>query len=175
MNFSRKGLILAALQLAIVLSLGAKLLYDRATRPRAWARTQNFDPDLPIRGRYLALQLRVIPEGFSYEPARQPNTGDWWLNRQWGYLSSARNGQLVASSEGSGSAMWIHVQKNADGTLGALFEDSVLVFIPDTFQRPATHTGDELWVEVRIPSKGPPRPIRLAINNGSRFTPLHIN
>ena len=30
-----KGIVLAVIQLAIVLSLGGKLLYDRATRPRA--------------------------------------------------------------------------------------------------------------------------------------------
>ena len=72
MNFSRKGLLLAVLQLAIILSLGAKLLYDRATRPGVWASTLNFDPDLPIRGRYLSLRIRVIREGFSYQPPGSP-------------------------------------------------------------------------------------------------------
>jgi hypothetical protein len=36
MSASRKGLLLAALQLALVLSLGGKLLFDRMTRPRVW-------------------------------------------------------------------------------------------------------------------------------------------
>jgi hypothetical protein len=41
----------------MVLSLTGKLLYDRATCPRVWVRTAPYDPSLPIRGRYLALQL----------------------------------------------------------------------------------------------------------------------
>ena len=174
MNLSRKGLLLAAIQLVIVLSLGAKLLYDRAVRPRTWARTENFDPDLPIRGRYLALTLRVIPEGFSYQPASQPGASDWWINRQWGYLSARKN-QLVASAQGPGPGMWIHVQKSPSGEIIARTEEPVLVFVPETFQMPPLHRGDEFWVEVTLPAKGPPRPIHLAINNANGFTPLHIN
>jgi hypothetical protein len=36
----RKGLLLGALQLALVLSLGCKLMYDRMTRPREWELTE---------------------------------------------------------------------------------------------------------------------------------------
>lgn len=57
MNHLRKGLIVALLHVLIVLSLGGKLLYDRATRPRVWARTGSIDPDMPIRGRYFTLNL----------------------------------------------------------------------------------------------------------------------
>jgi len=174
MSVSRKSLRVAAIQLAIVLSLSVKLLYDRATRPRVWARTQNFDPDLPIRGRYLALRIYVIPEGFTYQPPQQPNASDWWPNQQWASLSK-RDNQLVASPQGSGSAMWIHIHKNPDGTLSALSEDSVLIFIPETFQMPSTHPGDELWVELTLPAKGPPRPIRLAIKNAASFNLIHID
>lgn len=53
----RKGLIVAALHVSIVSSLGAKLLVDRATRPRIWVRTAPFDPNLPIRGRYVRLRI----------------------------------------------------------------------------------------------------------------------
>ena len=57
----RIGLIVAALHVAIVASLGAKLVADRMTRPRVWARVAPIDPDLPIRGRYVRLQLEVQP------------------------------------------------------------------------------------------------------------------
>ena len=53
----RRSLIVAILHLAIVASLGGKLLFDRATRPRVWARAAPFDPALPIRGRYVRLLL----------------------------------------------------------------------------------------------------------------------
>ena len=60
MTVARKGLILAAFQCLLVLSLTGKLLYDRATCPRVWVKTARWDPNLPIRGRYLA--LRLVPE-----------------------------------------------------------------------------------------------------------------
>ena len=58
-----KGLVIAAVHVGLVASLGAKLLYDRATRPRVWALTTPYDPNLPIRGRYVSLQLIVDPRG----------------------------------------------------------------------------------------------------------------
>ncbi len=57
MNLLRKGIVLGALQCALVLSLTGKLLYDRASRPRVWVKTMPYDPNLPIRGRYLSLML----------------------------------------------------------------------------------------------------------------------
>jgi hypothetical protein len=60
MTLVQKGLILAGLQALMVLSLTGKLLYDRATCPRVWVKTAPWDPSLPIRGRYLSLQL--VPE-----------------------------------------------------------------------------------------------------------------
>ena len=72
-----KGLVLAAVHVGLVASLGAKLLYDRATRPRVWALTAPYDPDLPIRGRYLSLQLVVEPRGIQGpqpESAWQPQS-----------------------------------------------------------------------------------------------------
>src|ERR1019366_2102535 len=54
-----KAVAVALIQVLIVCSLGAKLLYDRSTRPRAWFKTEKFDPNLPIRGRYVQLQVEV--------------------------------------------------------------------------------------------------------------------
>jgi hypothetical protein len=65
MTLLQKGLILAGVQCLMVLSLTGKLLYDRATSPRVWVKTQRWDPNLPIRGRYLALRL-VPREGEPY-------------------------------------------------------------------------------------------------------------
>jgi hypothetical protein len=66
MNSLRKGMILGALQCVLVLSVTGKLLYDRATYPRVWVRTDRFDPNLPIRGRYLALMLAPQAGGLYY-------------------------------------------------------------------------------------------------------------
>lgn len=52
-----KGLIIAALQMLLVGSLGGKLLIDRATLPRVWVQVAPYDPALPIRGRYVRLKI----------------------------------------------------------------------------------------------------------------------
>lgn len=54
-----KAIAVTLIHVAIVCSLGAKLLYDRKTRPQAWFKAEMFDPDLPIRGRYVSLQVHV--------------------------------------------------------------------------------------------------------------------
>src|SRR3974390_76726 len=54
-----KAIAVALIQILIVCSLGAKLLYDRRMRPRAWFRTERYDPNLPIRGRYVSLMIDV--------------------------------------------------------------------------------------------------------------------
>jgi uncharacterized membrane-anchored protein len=58
-----KALLLGIVQLALVASLGGKLLADRATRPRFWLKAAPVDPDLPIRGRYVRLQVEVPATG----------------------------------------------------------------------------------------------------------------
>ena len=128
MTLTRKGLILAAIQCLLVLSLTGKLLYDRSTCPHVWVRTARWDPNLPIRGRYLALRLVPAP-------------GAPWY--------AETTGQMV------------------------------LFFVPEhTLPFEAVRAGSdapELWAEVTIPHKGPPRPIRLALKKAGKLEPLDIN
>jgi hypothetical protein len=35
--------------------------------------------------------------------------------------------------------------------------------------------GEELWVEVTLPRRGPPRPIRLAVKKDGVLTPLDLD
>jgi hypothetical protein len=171
-----KGVTLALIQLLLVASLGAKLLYDRTTQPRGWAKVQTYDPDLPIRGRYLWEQLSMPAEGFTFhEMTNQEPTFRWDYTQQWAYYT-IRDGQLIASSTGapSQSGGWVNVQKNADGSLLARSESAVFFFIPDTANISPLQRGDEMWMEVTLPKKGPPRPIRMALKHGGRFTPLNF-
>ena len=128
MTLTRKGLILAAFQCLLVLSLSGKLLYDRSTCPRVWVKTAQWDPNLPIRGRYLALLL--APE----KDAR------WYRET---------NAQMV------------------------------LFFVPEHALSFETVRGRrdaaELWAEVTIPRKGPPRPIRLALKKAGKLDLLKVN
>ena len=127
MTLTRKGLVLGAFQCLLVLSLSGKLLYDRASCPRVWVKTAQWDPNLPIRGRYLA--LRLAPE----------------KDAQW---YSETNGQMV------------------------------LFFVPEhtlPFENiRGRRDAPELWAEVTLPHRGPPRPIRLAIKKEGKMELLDI-
>ena len=164
---------LGAIQIALVLSLGAKLLYDRMTRPRVWVLCEVYDPELPIRGRYLSERLRFPAEGFMYTESNQPGINEWYMNRQWANLE-IRNSQLVAKPHGAEPGEWIYLHKNNDGTIVAFSEEPVLVFIPEHAEIPSLKAGQEMWVEVTVPAKGPPRPIRIGIKKDGVLTPLKL-
>jgi hypothetical protein len=173
-NAASKGVLLGAIQLLLVLSLGGKLLYDRVTRPRVWVLCDAYDPDLPIRGRYLSEQLHMPAEGFTYKETNEPYPGESYVNRQWATLE-IRNGQLIARQEGSGPGQWIFAHKNHDGTIIAILEEPVLIFVPDRAVIPDLKSGQEMWVEVTVPAKGPPRPIRIGIKKDGVLTPLKLD
>ena len=50
---------LLVIQLALVSAIAAKYLYQRWRCPRVWTRAAAIDPEMPMRGRYLSLQLTV--------------------------------------------------------------------------------------------------------------------
>jgi hypothetical protein len=186
-----KGLVIAALQVALVAALGAKLLYDRHTRPRVWAQTVPYDPDLPIRGRYLSLQLIVDAEGF---PLPQTRAELW----RWGSVErrarlEVRNGKLVAVHDDGGDyTIWYAPAPGAvvrpiedydkaraaplDFPVVAVLSDAVLYFVPEHAQDPTPRRpqADVLWAEVTIPRKGPPRPIQLALSKNGAWTLLDL-
>ncbi len=170
-----KGLTVAVLQLLIVGSLGAKLLYDRSHRPRAWIKTATIDPDLPIRGRYLILVLEVRGECFLVDERSvldgsggqrlHPHLDPTRANLEW------RNGELVALASLSGTH-WV-VRGSDDQHV--VVNTNTAFFIPEHLQDPSRRSpGEELWVEATIPRAGPPRPIRLGVKKDGQITPLDI-
>jgi hypothetical protein len=51
--------------------------------------------------------------------------------------------------------------------------EPVAFFLPEHAVDPSVRrAGEELWVEVTVPKRGPPRPIQLAVKRGESFTPL---
>jgi len=127
MNTFGKGIALGTLQCVLVLSLAGKLLYDRATCPRVWVKTVRRDPELPIRGRYLALEL-------------MPDAGDPYFTK--------------------------------------LDHQQVVYFVPEHLTRVEQMNrgpvAAEIWAEVTLPKKGPPRPIRLGIKQAGQVAPLEV-
>ena len=75
MNALGKGLLVAAAQVALAASVGAKFLADRVNHPRVWVETAPFDPDLPIRGRYVSIALLVDAKRDAVPDADTRNAG----------------------------------------------------------------------------------------------------
>jgi hypothetical protein len=94
-----RGLLVGVLQLMIVGSLAAKFAHDRATRPRVWVKVGYYDPDLPIRGRYAALQVELDTPGLFPE---KPLVED--LRNETPATKSARAAaELSPGTQGSGA------------------------------------------------------------------------
>lgn len=175
MRVSRKGIILAMLQLAIVASLAAKYAIDRARFPRVWAQTVAYDPDLPIRGRYLSVRLRVnADQVYSGSEMPKGNPGFFWGDTRDIYLR-AENGHLAAIPAPRPTGLSVTRWKMRTGEVVSVLSEPVSYFLPENAIDPSRRQpGEELWVEVTVPKKGPPRPIRLAVKRGDTFTPLEI-
>ena len=146
-----RGIAVAIVQCALALSVFGKYTLDRERLPRAWAKAAPVDPNLPIRGRYLAIRLEVGsapgPPGAIFEA---------------GHLS-IRDGHLILESDNAPYDSSSHVRAFRNGDRWTL-QDPVAFFLPEHAADPSrVPPGKQLWVEVSVPTKGPPRPIRLEL------------
>lgn len=157
-----KGLVVAVLHLSLVALLGVKLIHDRATLPRVWVLSVPYDPNLPIRGRYVSLQIAVEPRGL-----QETEPGQAWQPPQ-SVVLHVEGDRLVAEAkpqERGHLPSDLHVRsiQRGDGTLTVL-DKPIAFFIPEHVPDPSRRPqGEELWVQVTIPKKGAPRPIRLGV------------
>jgi hypothetical protein len=182
MNNSRKAIALLAIQLLLVLSIAGKYLYERKTRPRIWVRAAQFDPNQPLRGRYLALQLLVdacsLPHDTAHLIAGLPQyppqslPGSW----HWEVALDAENGKLLprlADAKTAGSDRTQIYLPQGQPCDRAPVQSAEEYFIPDTAKQVfPLPSGQQLWVEVTVPPAGPPRPIQLAISSEDGFHTL---
>jgi hypothetical protein len=176
----RKGLLVALLHLIIVSSLGARLLYDRVHRPRIWVKVANYDPDLPIRGRYLSLNLEIPTEGIII--SRSPQSYDKDKDGQPLYFEHPnpyrcdlvfQNGTLIAVGNELGNyGLWVRQRAGQPSVI--VVDTRTPFFIPEHLETGAIRAAQELWMEATIPRKGPPRPIRLAMKKDGVLMPFAI-
>jgi hypothetical protein len=151
-----RGIAITVLHCFLVLTVAGKYAWDRDRLPRAWANATPIDPNLPIRGRYVTLQLRVEPVDASTS---------WSTARL-----TAEGGRLVAHPvEAGGQIVW-----RRSPELWVLSEP-VAFFLPEHAADPSrVAPGEELWVEVSVPANGPPRPLRLGIKKDGVLKPLDL-
>jgi hypothetical protein len=159
-----KGIAVALLHMLIVCSLGAKLLYDRATRPRVWVSTGSIDPDLPIRGRYMTLRLQAQAPWF------KPDTNGYATDQ---VRLAVENNSLVAYKSDKETGLTISTWQGRRNPNITFLDQPVAFFLPEHADLPRLKPGDEIWAEVTVPKKGPPRPIQLAVKHGAEWKPLN--
>lgn len=168
LSVSRRGIIVAVVQLALIGSLGGKLCYERETLPRVWVRCAGADPDDPLRGRYISLQL-TVPLAANIEP--------------YGPARLRVDGTtLIAEpAEPYRPGGWEDVRfvGRSPNDLGqwVILAPPLAVFLPEHVPDPTLRKiGEELWIEVTVPPEGPPRPIRLGIKRANtEIVPLSVD
>ena len=165
------------IQSAIALSVAGKYALDRAMKPRVWVRAQQYDPSTPLRGRYLALQLTVDGCTVAIAGAQPPDSfyGSFseGLPRtrrigRWPVKLSAEHGHLIARADTNpapDNTQTVLLWSGQDCHIATL-DHAVDFFLPEHAASPLPSTRNaDLWVEVTVPSTGPPRPIQLAISD----------
>lgn len=182
-----RAIALVVIQCLLVSSIAAKYLYERVTCPRVWVRVAQYDPNLPMRGRYLALSPVVdactLPHDKDSASRWTDVNGHEKVSWHWQVRTYARDGKLVVEDARNvlprtgTQTIWL----NGDPSTGDTSCDharlsAVDFFIPDTAQSPfPLKSGQELWAEVTVPPLGPPRPIQLAISSNGEWKALNLN
>lgn len=67
--------------------------------------------------------------------------------------------------------------RNRDGVVSIRISEPVEFYLPEhSFGPGRLRKGDELWAEVTVPKKGPPRPIQLGVHHSDgSITPLAVH
>jgi len=181
---------LVVIQLALVSSIAAKYLYQRWRCPRVWTRTVAYDPELVMRGRYLSVQLVVdgcqstLPSAKEARMPRDKNgvpTGAQFEINAPGQFSfpaelkvegNTLKAVRLAESKDQSAGQWVMA---SPGSLceNLRLQEPVNFYIAERAVSPTpVKMGQELWIEVTIPPKGPPRPVQLALKENGTWKPL---
>lgn len=173
MNTRNRAIALVVIQCLLVSSIAAKYVYERATRPRVWVRAAQYDPELPMRGRYLALSPEV--DVCRLTPQHENNFREGWY-RSYRVQLSARDGKLVAEDAGNRLPRGDYpmaTASNRNPCERAQLSPGIDYFVPENAPSPfPLKPGQELWLEVTVPPSGPPRAIQLALSESGNWQVL---
>jgi len=190
MKISKTSVALLLVQLALISTIAGKYLLQRWTCPRVWTRAAVYDPSLPMRGRYLSLQLTVdgcqstLP---SARLAQFPRNLDGTTRPDGFAITSPQEVSFPAALKVEGKRLLaVRIEnpshRSSEVTVAAEpgtrceqmhVEAPVSFYVAEHAQLPAPlKASQELWIEVTVPSQGLPRPLQLALKDGAAWTPL---
>lgn len=190
MKFAKASIALLVLQLLIVSTVAAKYFYQRATCPRVWTRAAAYDPSLVMRGRYLSLQVTVDGCGSTLPSAKNAQFPRSIDGRPVGQTFSINAPQPVwfqAKLVVKDHRLTVIRVPDSESTTGTQtvtaasgtpcdqmrLSQPVDFYIPEHANDPSwVKPGQELWIEITIPPKGPPRPLQLALKDNGAWKPV---
>jgi uncharacterized membrane-anchored protein len=192
MKLAKTSIVLLLIQLALVSSIAAKYLYQRVRCPKVWVRAAAYDPNMVMRGRYLSLQVTVdgcqstLPNArqavFSRNSDGTPRKGSFSVlgnsSVRFRARLSVEANKLVAIRipETDSSSKGVEVTASPGANCDAMhLEEQVDFYINEYAADPTRlQAGQELWMEVTVPPKGPPRPLQLALKQDGAWKPLEF-
>ena len=184
MKPARVSVVLLIVQLAIVASVGAQYLYQRWTCQRVWARAVAPESRSAVSGRYLNLQLVVdgcrsaLPSAKAAEFPRDVNgavvQGRFGLRMGTIFQANLKveSNRLaavnVAVDETGREGQQVMALPGTPCDQMRLFQPVPFYIAEKAIDPLRLSAGQELWMEVTVPTAGPPRPLQLALkDNGS--------
>ena len=189
-SFSGTSIVLLLIQLLLVSSIAAKYLYQRRNCPRVWTQAAAYDPEMPMRGRYLSLRLTVngcqstLPSALhaifprnidgTTKPTGFTVKSDYPV--QFSAKLKVENNKLLAIRipEADLTSRGEEVTALPDSSCDAMrLSQPVDFYIAEHAADPTRlKPGQELWIEVTVPPQGLPRPLQLALKQEGAWKPL---
>ena len=114
-----------------------------------WAETAPYDPDMPIRGRYVSIAVLVDAKRSTPADQSEPATGpEYFIGRL-----EVKGDHLMAIEDDAGRH-WVSSRRCGDALCWQLAEP-LAYFIPEHARDPSRRpAGEKLWVEVTVPPHG---------------------
>lgn len=190
MKISRVSLALLGFQLVLVSSVAAKYAWERHAYPRVWTRAFGYDPQMPLRGRYLQLQVGIdgckstlpsskqalFPRGVNGAAIPGPyairNAPPIVFRARLQVENNTLEAVYIQNEEQREQGQRVEARPGStchEMTLGEPVDfyiaDNAPNLLPLKF-------GQELWIELTVPPQGPPRPIQLALKDHGVWKPL---
>jgi hypothetical protein len=175
----RSTLSLIAVQVGLLGAMAAWMRVEEATQPRGWAPTAPVDPELPIRGRYVSLVLRLPAPTMAPRDGMASQGGGERVAR---VVLRVRDGRVTAVTARAGDSNPQNAWRRdgtpdpaaADPEPAVDLEPPLAFFLPEHSADPSRRPpGERLWAEVVLPRWGPPRPLRLGVERQpGRIEPL---
>jgi hypothetical protein len=188
MKPAKVSIVLMLVQLAIVASVAAQYMFQRATSPRVWTRADALESQTAVGGRYVRLQLTVdgcqstLPSAkaaeFPRDFAGSATQGKFGLRAGSMFRADleVQDKRLVAinvvGDETGRKGQQVMADPGSPCDQMQLWPPLEIYAGGQAAELSRSNADQELWVEVTVPKEGLPRPIQLAVKDHGVWRPI---